>query len=152
MYLQHTIVEDARRYLARHSLARQAAIAEACGVSIGSLRRAVQAVTGLRLREWRRHHLRAAAERDLSQPVSRSVKEVSAELGFASQQAFARWFRRQTGLSPSAYRARHDVTKIAAERSRREAAGTSLAVGDITNPSSARETPDNLYGAAGGDV
>lgn len=107
-YLHRTIVERAERYVAQHPLARHMAIAEACGVSVAALGRAVRVASGLRLREWRQRHLRATAECLLAEPVSWSVKEVGAQLGFSSQQAFARWFRRVCGCSPSAYRTAHD--------------------------------------------
>ena len=114
-YLWRTIIEDAQRCLEQRPGASSAEIAKSCGFSVASLARAVRAASGFRLREWRRHHLRAAAERLLSQAVSRSVKEVGAELGFASQQSFSRWFRVETGLTPTAYRAEHYLIRSALE-------------------------------------
>lgn len=106
--LRHTIDVDAERYLVQHPLAFQAGIAEACGVSVAALGRAVRAASGWPPQEWRQRHLRTVAERFLTQRMSRSVKNVNAQLRFASQQGFARWFRRVCECLPSAHRAAHD--------------------------------------------
>ena len=103
-YYHPTTFVAAERHLQRTPLARLAAVAKGCGVSAATLSRAVRGETGLSYRLWQQSHIQTKAEALLRQVPSRSVKEISAELGFASQQSFARWLRRQCGIAPVSYR------------------------------------------------
>ena len=105
-YIPRALVALVRSHVGGTPMIRMAVLAKMCGVSVGTLRRALRAETGLRFRDWQQGNIRAAAERLLSDISSGSVKEVSGKLGFASQQSFARRFRRWTGMSPSMYRER----------------------------------------------
>lgn len=91
------VAEVARAIEAEPHLAKSG-LAARVGVSLPQLRRRVRAsgssldqlVAATRLRN---------AEQVLAQPEGR-VKEAAAAAGFASTQAFARWFRQRTGVSP----------------------------------------------------
>lgn len=61
---------------------------------------------GHSLRLWHQALLLSAALQQLTCQAPRTMKEISAILGFSSQGAFTRWFRRQTGDVPTAFRAR----------------------------------------------
>lgn len=103
-YARNGLVARARMHIQQTPMIRLADVATSCGVSTAALRRAMRAETGVCLRDWQQAQGRSAAESMLMETASRSVKEVSGVLGFSSPQSFARWFRRQTGLSPSAFR------------------------------------------------
>jgi len=105
-YVRNVLVALACRRLHQLPMARLAEVARSCGVSAATLRRVIRAETGLCLRAWRQTHLRSIAEELLTGRSLHSVKEVGGAMGFASQQSFARWFHRQTGLTPSAFRER----------------------------------------------
>ncbi len=104
MYHLPSVLCAARRHLEQVPSARVAALAQACGVSPPTLARAVRAETGLSYRRWQHIVRLEQAACLLRHGTARSVKEVSADLGFVSQQGFTRWLKRATGLTPTAYR------------------------------------------------
>jgi AraC-like DNA-binding protein len=112
-YIPRALVALVRSHVDRAPMIRMRVLAKMCGVSVGALGRALRAETGLRFRDWQRAYTQRAAERLLCDLSFGSVKEVSGALGFASQHSFSRWFRRQTGMSPSMYRERHAARAVA---------------------------------------
>ncbi|MBX7481706.1 helix-turn-helix transcriptional regulator [Qipengyuania qiaonensis] len=80
-----------------------AQLADIVGLSPFHFCRAFKEATGLPPHAYQRtlqlEHARHALEED-----SRSVTEIAMALGYGSSQAFARAFRRETGMSPSQYR------------------------------------------------
>lgn len=130
-YPRSSLLHLAEAALSRMPLAPRQVIASACGVSVATLSRAIKDEQGEFFRAWQKRVALARAKAlviDRAQP--RSVKEAAAELGFASQQSFTRWFRVETGLTPSAYRAQDDVVRHRPDMPRRGTSGTPLARGD----------------------
>jgi AraC-like DNA-binding protein len=78
--------------------------AREAGLSERSLRRRCQAQIGMGWDEYRRRARLLAALEPLSE-THLSIARIAAEVGFESQSAFARAFRRLTGKAPQAYRA-----------------------------------------------
>src|SRR5262245_6170514 len=76
---------------------RAAAIAEAVGASVATIRRHL-VKAGLSLRELRDRFLAHAARRLIQ--IGVPVKRAWSLLGFAARQSFARAFRRIIGISP----------------------------------------------------
>jgi len=76
-------------------------IASAMGYSADYLNRAVRSASGLTLREYR-DHLRLNIARTLLRR-GLLIGEVASEVGIADQNYFARWFKKMTGQSPSAF-------------------------------------------------
>lgn len=83
---------------------RPAELARRVGLQKDYLNRLVRRTTGLTLGQWRDRELLRAAEAGLRQ--GRRVAAVASGLGFADANYFARWFRKQTGISPSHWRNR----------------------------------------------
>jgi AraC family L-rhamnose operon transcriptional activator RhaR len=81
------------------SWVRPAELAKRVGLQKDYLNRLVRRATGLTLGQWRDRELLRAAEASLRQ--GRRVAVVASDLGFSDANYFARWFRKQTGLSPS---------------------------------------------------
>lgn len=104
-YERRRLVELACMLIREDPGARLTTLAGRCGVSVSTLGRAVRGATGGSVRRWRGELRLALAAKELVGTPLRTVKEVSATLGFAAPRAFARWFRRSTGLSPAEYRA-----------------------------------------------
>jgi AraC family L-rhamnose operon transcriptional activator RhaR len=78
---------------------RPAELAKRVGLQKDYLNRLVRRATGLTLGQWRDRELLRAAEASLRQ--GHRVAVVASDLGFSDANYFARWFRKQTGLSPS---------------------------------------------------
>lgn len=78
---------------------RPAELARRVGLQKDYLNRLVRGAVGLTLGQWRDRELLRLAEARLRR--GGGVAAVAAELGFSDQSYFARWFRKQTGLSPS---------------------------------------------------
>lgn len=111
-YVRALLLDLAEAALARTPLASRHAVASACGMSATTLSRAIKDAHGQRFRDWQQRILLARAKAlmmDGARP--RCLKEAAMELGFASQQSFSRWFRKETGVTPSIYRAQHDATR-----------------------------------------
>ena len=91
----------------RHGLRHgwgQAEIAHALGVSPRKLQLELQALGSSYSRELAR--VREALAKQLLARPELALKQIAAQLGFAELASFSRFFRRQTGESASAYRAR----------------------------------------------
>ncbi len=78
-----------------------AGLARSMGFQTDYLNRIFKQATGQTLREYRDARLLRKAVRLLAQKSL--VKEVCEELGFLDQNYFSRWFKKQTGLQPSAH-------------------------------------------------
>lgn len=96
------------RLLQRSSSEREAIaeLATQLGYQHDYLNRIFKQATGLTLRQYRDAHLLERARRLLRE--RRKIGEVAAEVGFADQNYFARWFRKYTGLQPRTYQANPD--------------------------------------------
>ena len=81
------------------SWVRPAELAKRVGLQKDYLNRLVRRATGLTLGQWRDRELLRAAEASLRH--GHRVAVVASDLGFSDANYFARWFRKQTGLSPS---------------------------------------------------
>lgn len=104
MYHSLSVLRAARRHLEQAPMARTVALARACGVSRAALVRAVHDETGLSVQRWQDMLRLERVAALLNDHRPQSLKEVSAELGFATQQGFSRWLKRASGLTPTAYR------------------------------------------------
>jgi AraC family transcriptional regulator len=78
-------------------------VAEACSISSRTLTRKFKLTTGETLHEYA-HRRATSRARALLADLTRSIKEVSYDLGFLNPSAFSIAFRRATGVSPSEYR------------------------------------------------
>ena len=79
-----------------------AAIVQRSGYQRDHLNRLVKRATGLTLGQYRAQRRLARAKDMLKQGVR--ITDVAATVGLPDQGYFARWFRRQTGQTPSAWR------------------------------------------------
>lgn len=82
-------------------LAEIAGLAKSMGYQTDYLNRIFKQATGQTLREYRDAVVLQKAVRLLGEKTR--IKDVCEELGFLDQNYFSRWFKRQTGLQPSAY-------------------------------------------------
>ncbi len=73
------------------------------GVSRAQVDRLFRANLGLSPRQWMENRALVQAERFLLEPQA-SCKEIAARLRFTDASHFAKWFKRQTGASPSSRR------------------------------------------------
>lgn len=85
------------------------ALAARVRISPSRLQHLCRAELGVSLLELRDRHLLGRARALLLDPAGLPVQRVSDQLGFRDQRAFATWFRRQSGRSPSAWRAHEMV-------------------------------------------
>jgi len=126
-YLRTTLLELAHGYLSRSPGIKLVDLARVCSVSVVTLARAMRTEDGRTYRAWHRELLESAAKEYLVGLPPRSIKEISASLGFSRSSSFARWFCRQTGLSPTAYRERSLVRGV--EPAPADTRGTDVAGG-----------------------
>ena len=103
-YCSRDVMHGARKVLAEEGFSPMATVAKKCGVSVGHLGRVVRLHTGASYREWRQQLVLAKATQLLRTQDVRSIKEVSALLGFSTPQSFSRWFRCAVGMPPTQYR------------------------------------------------
>jgi len=103
-YSRYALLRLAESCLRRTPMASLTSVARACGVSIATTRRTVRAQTGLSYRKWRQALLCTRAEALLGGESPLSIKEISADLGFATPQSFARWLKRARGSTPTVFR------------------------------------------------
>lgn len=137
-YDARSLVAFAERQLGERPALHLAAVARASRVSVATLSRALHTELGLSFRAWRRVTLRPTAESKLSEVPPRSIKEISADLGFATPRSFARWCRRELGLSPTECRLRCDYPADVAHPS----AGRQRNDGCASSPSEASTRTD----------
>lgn len=78
-------------------------------ISPSRLQHLCRAELGLSLLELRDRHLLQWARRLLLDPAALPIKRVADRLGFRDQRAFATWFRRLAGDSPTSWRSREVV-------------------------------------------
>lgn len=84
---------------------RMADAQRAAGLSERTLRRRCQALLGMGWDEYRRRARLLASVEALNE-TDLSIARIAADVGFESQSAYARAFRRLTGEAPQAFRAR----------------------------------------------
>lgn len=104
------VVRRARRMI-RDSEAESPTLRELArriGYQPDYLNRLMKQTCGLTLGQLRAQHLLTRARAMLRQPGP--IGDVADQLGFADQNYFARWFRRQTGVSPGEWRRKKGVT------------------------------------------
>jgi AraC family transcriptional activator of pobA len=80
-------------------------LAATVGVQRDVLNRALRKECGLTLGQWLAARRLKQVEHLLSS-TDRQIQEIGASVGFDDRNYFARWFRRQTGLSPTQWRRR----------------------------------------------
>ena len=80
-------------------------LARSVGMSVSTFRRNFFSATGMNPSEYR-NALRTAKAKSLLSDGSESIERIAELLGFCDGAYFSRFFKRQTGLSPSAYRFR----------------------------------------------
>jgi len=80
--------------------------AENVGLSPAGLRARFKAETGFTLHEYLLHRRVEEARRRLVEAED-DITTLAHELGFSSSQYFATVFRRETGMTPGAYRVKH---------------------------------------------
>lgn len=83
-------------------LPRVNALAAELGYQTDHLNRIFKRATGRTLREYRDAFVLERARRALAQ--NERVRDACQELGFFDQNYFTRWFKKQTGLAPGAWR------------------------------------------------
>lgn len=95
----------AREYLTTHACEplRLADVATAVGASPAHLQRSFRAAFGVSIVAYV-HECRIQAAQRLLRTTDMSIHAVAAAVGFSSQSAFTRLFRREVGSSPSRYR------------------------------------------------
>ena len=81
-----------------------AELARRVGLQKDYLNRLVRSGTGLTLGQWRAKRLLAMVEGELRK--GGRMVEVADRCGFTDANYFARWFRRQTGITPKSWQAR----------------------------------------------
>lgn len=86
-----------------HRVIHTQAVATACGLSEGHLRRAFKTCTGLSPSKWRQEKRLELCRTQLVQ-TDESLAEVARQAGFVVQSHFSRVFTRTTGMSPSEWR------------------------------------------------
>ena len=79
-------------------------LARRIGLQQDYLNRLVRRGTGLTLGQWRAQELLRACERELSK--GDVIGKTAIRLGFSDASYFSRWFRRQTGITPSVWQFR----------------------------------------------
>ena len=101
-------MERVKRFIERHAFEdlSLAAIGSCVNMSAFALLRQFKAHTGSTPHEFLMA-LRVERARELLARDPRMIGEVSAAVGFRDQRYFARWFRKETGMTPSAFRERY---------------------------------------------
>lgn len=104
----HSCLRAVVRLLAQEPRHGQSAaeLARQVRISPSRLQHLCRESLGVSLLTLRDRHLLDHARRLLLDPAGLPVQRVAAHLGFRDQQAFATWFRRQTGDSPRVWRNR----------------------------------------------
>ena len=85
-------------------------IADALGVQRDHLNRLLKRECGLTLGQLIAEHRLARARQGLEES-GREIQDVAASVGILDRNYFARWVRKQTGLTPSAWRKRHRAAR-----------------------------------------
>lgn len=102
-----THVAAFRDWIEQHFRAqpRMSACADALGITSTQLNRVCQRVLGHTAQSVLHTRILLEAQRDLVY-TSMSIKQIAHDLGFSDAPYFTRFFERQTGVTPSAWRAR----------------------------------------------
>ena len=79
-------------------------LARRVGLQQDYLNRVVRRSTGLTLGQWRAREMLRASEKALSK--GGPIGKTALALGFSDANYFSRWFRKQTGMTPSAWQSR----------------------------------------------
>lgn len=107
----YTKIRRASLYIAHHmdETLDLEAVAGMFGMGYSFFRRRFRDCTGLSPLAYQ-HSLRLRRARRLLKNTDAPISEIADSLGFQSQAYFARFFRKETGISPTGYRARHGTT------------------------------------------
>jgi AraC-like DNA-binding protein/mannose-6-phosphate isomerase-like protein (cupin superfamily) len=102
--LPSPVVRSVQRLLQdrKHYHEELSVLARRIGYKSGYLNQLLKESTGLTLGQLRAQRIMSDAEKLLIQ--GKAVSEVADTLGFTDQNYFARWFKRQRGASPTAWR------------------------------------------------
>jgi AraC family L-rhamnose operon transcriptional activator RhaR len=84
---------------------RPESLAAAVGIQRDVLNRSLRRECGLTLGQWLAAQRLELAKKQLSE-TDAEIQEIGAKVGFYDRNYFARWFRKQTGLSPTEWRRR----------------------------------------------
>ena len=105
-YARTTLLRRAEATLHGSARSTLTVVASTCGVSSATLSRTIRAAHCESFRQWKARLVFARLEAMLQKPAApQSLKEVAVAMGFRTPTSFARWLRRQTGLTPSDFRA-----------------------------------------------
>lgn len=99
------LIEDNMRDVRKPS-----AYASMLNISEGYLNEAVKATTGMSVTEFIRHNVIVRAKRMIAY-TSLTSQEIAYELGFDDYAYFSRLFRKETGMSPNAFRKNLELSK-----------------------------------------
>jgi len=100
----HQLVDAAMRLMAGVPARPLVEVASLCGVSRHTLMRAFSCSVALPCGEVRRRCIGRKMQALMRATPPKSIKEISAELGFATPRSLARWVKHENGLVPRALR------------------------------------------------
>jgi len=103
-YDHHQLVDAAVRLMAEVPTRPLVEVASLCGVSRHTLTRAFKRDAALSCGEVRRQCIDLKLQELMRATPPKSIKEISAELGFATSRSLARWLKHENGLAPRALR------------------------------------------------
>ncbi len=84
--------------------------ARICCLSPKHFSETIKKDTGISPKEWISNFITARAKALLDAREDHTIQQISNLLGFGEQSSFARFFKRETGISPREYRSRRDST------------------------------------------
>lgn len=84
--------------------------ARICCLSPKHFSETIKKDTGISPKEWISNFITARAKTLLDAREDHTIQQISNLLGFGEQSSFARFFKRETGISPREYRSRRDST------------------------------------------
>lgn len=110
-YHRQRLYREVEGLLCRRPDLRLNAVAERLGIERHTISRLVKSFTGMSFRDYRRKNLLSIAFELLNRP-DLSVKQVAIALGYNHPRDFSRFFRTETGETPTEYRAQRQSTYL----------------------------------------